>query len=104
SEFVANEIEELFGPGLRSSGRLLVIPLGVTRLGDDARMPPELADALAGHPFVLAIATLEPRKNLPHLVSAFGLLSGAHPDLRLVIAARRPNTRPSTSPTQRTRS
>ena len=76
SEFVAAEIEELFGPGLRSSGRLVVIPLGVTRLGDDARMPPALTEAIGGSPFVLAIATLEPRKNLPHLVSAFGLLAG----------------------------
>ena len=39
SEFVANEIEELFGPGLRSAGRLVVIPLGIPRLGDEARMP-----------------------------------------------------------------
>src|SRR3954454_4192725 len=95
SEFVANEIEELFGPGLRSAGRLLVIPLGVTRLGDDARMPPELAEAIGGNRFVLAIATLEPRKNLPHLVAAFGLLADDHPDLRLVIAGRDGPGRPA---------
>ena len=95
SEFVAAEIEELFGPGLRSSGRLLVIPLGVTRLGDDAHMPQVVADAVGGSPFVLAIATLEPRKNLPHLVSAFGLLAENHPDLRLVIAGRDGPARPA---------
>jgi len=95
SEFVAAEIEELFGPGLRSAGRLVVIPLGATHLGDDARMPPELAATIGGHPFVLAIATLEPRKNLPHLVGAFGELAGDHPDLRLVIAGRDGPARPA---------
>jgi glycosyltransferase involved in cell wall biosynthesis len=95
SEFVAAEIEELFGPGLRSAGRLLVIPLGATRLGDEARMPPALAEAIGGSPFVLAIATLEPRKNLPHLVSAFGSLADRHPDLRLVIAGRDGPARPA---------
>ena len=95
SEFVATEIEELFGPGLRSSGRLVVIPLGVPRLGDEARMPPDLAEAIGGSPFVLAIATLEPRKNIPHLVSAFGLLAADHPDLRLVIAGRDGPARPA---------
>ena len=95
SEFVAAEIEELFGPGLRSSGRLVVIPLGVPRLGDEARMPPDLAEAIGGCPFVLAIATLEPRKNIPHLVSAFGLLAPTHPDLRLVIAGRDGPARPA---------
>jgi glycosyltransferase involved in cell wall biosynthesis len=94
SEFVAAEIEELFGPGLRSAGRLVVIPLGVPHLGDDARMPPALADRIGGFPFVLAIATLEPRKNLPHLVSAFGQLAAEHPDLRLVIAGRDGPDRP----------
>ena len=56
-----------------------MIPLGVPRLGDDARMPPAVDAAIGGSPFVLAIATLEPRKNLPHLVSAFGLLAAGTP-------------------------
>ena len=95
SEFVAAEIEELFGPGLRSAGRLIVIPLGIPRLGDAAEMPAGLAAAIGGAPFVLSIATLEPRKNLPHLVSAFGLLAPTHPDLRLVIAGRDGPARPA---------
>src|SRR4029077_3131628 len=39
SEFVAAEIEEIFGPGLRAAGRIAVIPLGVPALGNDARWP-----------------------------------------------------------------
>ncbi|HUI47116.1 MAG TPA: glycosyltransferase family 1 protein [Acidimicrobiia bacterium] len=86
SEFVAGEIEEIYGAGLRAAGRLEVIPLGIPALGDAAIMPPNIATALAGAPFVLAIGTLEPRKNFAHLVGAFGALATHHPDLRLVIA------------------
>jgi len=95
SEFVAGEIEEIFGPGLRGSGRLIVIPLGVPRLGTEAKLPARVAESVRDAPFVLAIATLEPRKNLAHLVSAFGLLAGAHADLRLVIAGRDGPARPA---------
>jgi glycosyltransferase involved in cell wall biosynthesis len=41
---------------------------------------------LVGRPYVLAIGTLERRKNLPTLVRAFGELSERHPELRLVLA------------------
>jgi glycosyltransferase involved in cell wall biosynthesis len=95
SEFVADEIEDIFGPGLRAAGRLVVIPLGVPRLGDAAHMPAPVAAALRGAPYVLAIATLEPRKNLAHLVSAFGILAAKHPDFRLVIAGRDGPARPA---------
>lgn len=95
SEFVADEIEEIFGPGLRGAGRLVVIPLGVPRLGTTARWPASVATEVGDSPFVLAIATLEPRKNLAHLVSAFGDLAARHPDLRLVIAGRDGPARPA---------
>lgn len=95
SEFVAAEIEEIFGPRLRSSGRLIVIPLGVPRLGTDAKMPASVAASVDAAPFVLAVATLEPRKNLAHLVGAFGILARSHPDLRLVIAGRDGPARPA---------
>lgn len=88
SEFVAEEIDEIFGPGLRAAGRLVVIPLGVPRLGTAARLPAPVAASVGDSPFVLAIGTLEPRKNLAHLVSAFGYLAAGHPDLHLVIAGR----------------
>lgn len=39
-------------------------------------------------PFVLAVGTLHPRKNLIRLIEAFELLAGEEPDLRLVFAGR----------------
>jgi len=94
SEFVAGEIEEIFGPGLRAAGRLVVIPLGIPSLGDGAQMPDTVAAALGDMPFVIAIGTLEPRKNFAHLVGAFGALSARHPALRLVIAGHDGPARP----------
>ncbi len=41
---------------------------------------------LVGRPFVLAIGTLERRKNVPTLVRAFGRLAGEHPEAMLVVA------------------
>jgi glycosyltransferase involved in cell wall biosynthesis len=86
SAFVADEIEELFGAPLRATGRLVVIPLGVPALGDASTMPADLSARIAGRPFVLAIGTIEPRKNFAHLVYAFDTLAARHPDLCLVIA------------------
>ena len=95
SEFVAREIEEIFTSGLRRDGRLVVIPLGVPAPSPTAVMPDEIAARLAGAPFILAIGTLEPRKNFPHLVLAFGALAARHPDLRLVIAGQDGPARPA---------
>ena len=94
SEFVAEEIEEIYGRGLRAAGRLVVIPLGVPTLGDAAEMPAAVAEVLRGAPFIVAIGTLEPRKNFAHLVGAFGALATRHPDLRLVIAGHDGPARP----------
>jgi glycosyltransferase involved in cell wall biosynthesis len=41
---------------------------------------------LDGRDFVLALSTVERRKNLPRLVEAFGHVASEHRDLRLVIA------------------
>jgi glycosyltransferase involved in cell wall biosynthesis len=41
---------------------------------------------LSGRPYVLAIGTIERRKNLPTLVRAFGMVAAAQPHLRLVLA------------------
>jgi glycosyltransferase involved in cell wall biosynthesis len=41
---------------------------------------------LQGRDFIVAVATLERRKNLPRLIEAFGALADQHPELRLVIA------------------
>jgi glycosyltransferase involved in cell wall biosynthesis len=41
---------------------------------------------LVGRDFVVAIGTLERRKNLPRLVAAFGEVASRHPEVRLVLA------------------
>ncbi|MDX2379683.1 MAG: glycosyltransferase family 1 protein [Acidimicrobiia bacterium] len=41
---------------------------------------------MAGAPFVVALGTVERRKNYPTLVRAFARLASEHPDARLVIA------------------
>jgi len=40
-------------------------------------------------PYVLALGTIEPRKDFPRLVRAFDAIAAAHADLRLVVAGRR---------------
>ncbi|MGQ0823961.1 MAG: glycosyltransferase family 4 protein [Actinomycetota bacterium] len=88
SQFVADEIEDAFAPGLRAAGRLVVVPLGIPPIGSVAEMPTGLDARIAGAPFVLAIGTIEPRKNYAHLVGAFVKIATQHPDLRLVIAGQ----------------
>lgn len=94
SEFVAREIDEIFGPGLRAAQRLVVVPLGIPTIGAESEMPARVAARVGDAPFVLAIGTLEPRKNLPHLVSAFGTLAARHRDVFLVIAGQDGPARP----------
>lgn len=87
SAYVASEIEEIFGPGLLDAGRVEVVPLGVPALGArSGTTPREVTPIVAGGPYVLAIGTLEPRKNLVRLVGAFRSLASDDPDLRLVLA------------------
>jgi glycosyltransferase involved in cell wall biosynthesis len=56
------------------------------------REPAEVSAALARHgvarPYVLWVGTLEPRKNLPRLIEAFGLLVKRGLPQRLVLAGR----------------
>jgi glycosyltransferase involved in cell wall biosynthesis len=95
SAFVAREVDELFGPGLAGSGRLVVVPWGVPPVTTESETPPEIAEVVGGPPYVLAIGSLEPRKNLPYLVAAFGSIAGSHPDLRLVLAGPDGPARPA---------
>lgn len=77
SNFVAAEVIEHFGV---DPDRVVVVPHGIdapTR----THGPP--ADA---PPYVLALGTVEPRKDLPGLVRAFDEIAGAYPDLELWIA------------------
>jgi glycosyltransferase involved in cell wall biosynthesis len=81
SDFVRDEVVELLGA---DPGRVVTVPLGVTaaRAAD-----PAAGRALAGGDrFVLALGTVEPRKNLPGLVAAFDELAATDPELRLVLA------------------
>src|SRR3954454_8074653 len=77
SASVADRVRELLGPE-----RVRAVhpgppdrpgPLGPPLPGVDER------------PYVLAVATREPRKNLPRLVDAFGLLHAEQPDVALVL-------------------
>lgn len=81
SAFVRDEVVDLLGA---DPERVVAVPLGVTPgpPGDAAH-----GRSLAGGArFVLALGTVEPRKNLPALVAAFDELAAADPDLRLVLA------------------
>jgi glycosyltransferase involved in cell wall biosynthesis len=74
SEFTASELVELLG--LRSE-KIVVIPHGVGA--------PFVADGPAAEgDYVLAVATPEPRKNLPRLFEAFGRSSLAGTELLVV--------------------
>jgi glycosyltransferase involved in cell wall biosynthesis len=73
-------------------------PERISVCGEDAAplfdQPPtaeELAwsEGVTAGPFILFVGTVEPRKNLPALLRAYGMLQAAHPELRLVIAGGR---------------
>ena len=54
--------------------------------GVDARYTPEGEAADLGEPYLLAVSTLEPRKNLPTLIEAFTLVRRQHRELALAVA------------------
>jgi glycosyltransferase involved in cell wall biosynthesis len=81
SEFVRGEVIEHFGV---DPDRVVAVPHGVPAA---AGGEPGAGAALAGGDrYLLAVGTVEPRKDLPTLVAAFDDLAARHPDLRLVIA------------------
>jgi glycosyltransferase involved in cell wall biosynthesis len=82
---VAAEVDEHFGPGLISSGRITVVPFGIPPVPSGGPLPASLA-AQVKAPYVLAVGRHEPRKNLPRLVHAFGEVAREEADLLLVIA------------------
>ncbi|MFN0089920.1 MAG: glycosyltransferase family 4 protein [Acidimicrobiales bacterium] len=82
SPFVAAEVVAELGA---SPDRVVCVPNGVTRPA--AEGDPALGRALAGGDrFVLALGTVEPRKDLPTLVAAFDALAAEDGELRLVLA------------------
>ncbi len=72
-------IRELF-PG----ARVRTVHLGALPLPAPSLSEP--IPGLAHTPYVLAVGTLERRKNIPALVAAFGAIAAQHPDLLLVLA------------------
>src|SRR4249919_2363287 len=78
SRFTAGEVVALLGvPEER---------VAIAYPGIDPRFRPDGERADLGGPYVLAVSTLEPRKNLPALVEAFALLRRERPELTLALA------------------
>ena len=87
SEYTANDAVEL-----------LAIPrerIHVAYPGVSQAFTPEGERADFGRPYVLAVATLEPRKNVARLVEAFELVRADHPELDLVVAGAEVTWAPS---------
>jgi glycosyltransferase involved in cell wall biosynthesis len=83
SEFVAAEVMDVFAV---DADRVHVVPNGVDPVttGD-----PVAGERIAGSDrYVLAVGTIEPRKDFPLLVDAFDLLAADHPNVHLVIAGQ----------------
>lgn len=90
AHFVAEEIIERFAV---SPERMRVVPLGL--FPARPRTPAARAEAAsrlsvlpAGSPYLLALGTVEPRKDLPSLVRAMPQVLAAVPEMSLVIAGR----------------
>jgi glycosyltransferase involved in cell wall biosynthesis len=85
SEFVAAEVVEAFDV---DPSRVVAVPNGAPPLvaaGDTGLAPAGRAAAGADR-YVLALGTLEPRKDLPTLVRAFDQVADDDPELVLVLA------------------
>jgi glycosyltransferase involved in cell wall biosynthesis len=85
SQATADDLTELYGV---EPARISVVPLGVEPPGaaDQPAAARLLADLGVRGPFLLAVGTLEPRKNLPRLLAAFGEVTDELPDHFLVVA------------------
>ena len=82
SDFVAEEIRDFFA---LPAERVVRVYSGIagSEIAGDASAGRRLA---GGERYVLALGTVEPRKNLPSLVRAFDALAADDPDVRLVVA------------------
>lgn len=77
SHFVAGEVVQHFGS---DPSRVVVVPHGIDHPDRAPRSPAQ------SPPYVLALGTVEPRKDIPGLVRAFDIVADDHPDLELWIA------------------
>ena len=81
SDFVRDEVIDVFGA---DPARVVTVPNGVDAIPE---ADPAAGRALAGgDEYVVAIGTIEPRKDYPALIAAFDAVAADRPDLRLVIA------------------
>jgi glycosyltransferase involved in cell wall biosynthesis len=81
SHATAERVAELIGPE-----RIEVIHLGPLPPPAPGPIRAGFAERVGGHPFVLALGTLERRKNLPALVDAYARAVPEVPGLHLVLA------------------
>jgi glycosyltransferase involved in cell wall biosynthesis len=84
SEATARDLAELYAV---DRGRVTIVPLGVQPPAQPDRRGAArlLHDLGVRGPFLLAVGTLEPRKNLPRLLAAFGEVTDELPDHWLVV-------------------
>jgi glycosyltransferase involved in cell wall biosynthesis len=83
SQATALRVRELLG-----AERVVTIPLGALPVVEISAATPAPSALIDGAPFVLAVGTMERRKNVPRLVAAFAaaVADGALADHRLVLA------------------
>jgi glycosyltransferase involved in cell wall biosynthesis len=86
TRFVAEQIVAEFSV---EPDRVRTVPLGIPELGGSGAVPVDGLGLPDGcRRYVVAVGTVEPRKDYPLLVSAFSSVVGAHPDVALVIVGR----------------
>lgn len=86
SQFVADEVVDVLGV---DPARVRAVWSGIPVLSDVESPPAEEAGGRLprpGAPYVLAVGTVEPRKDFPGLVAAFDRLAGEVSELCLVLA------------------
>ncbi len=86
SRFTAAEAREVL-----DTERVVAVPHGVPRLALGAA---PLSGLVGDSPFMLALGTLEPRKNVRRLVEAFAEVGARHPRLQLLVAGADGPARP----------
>jgi glycosyltransferase involved in cell wall biosynthesis len=83
SDFVAAEVMDVFDV---DADRVHVVPNGVDPV---AAGDPAAGQRVAhGDRYILALGTIEPRKDFPLLVDAFDMVAADDPEIRLVIAGQ----------------
>lgn len=83
ARFVADEVVEVFGA---DPDRVRVVAPGVPETpADDPAAPPALRLPPGCDRYVLAVGTVEPRKDYPGLVAAFDAVAADRPELALVV-------------------